>query len=117
MRRDRQADDQRFERKGSDVKFEIENGEYVGTAEWEAPGQVAFDMKSDEDRAWFERYFHGEDSFMNGPVEAAEMWSERRDSSPEAFTRAAFQLAAYAYTVRQGDGRRNAARSNGNGST
>ena len=99
------------------MKFEIENGEYVGTAEWHAPGQVALEMKSDSDRAWFERYFHGEDSFLNGPVEAAEMWSERRDESAEAFTRAAFQLVAYAYTVRQGDGRRMEAHRRGNGSS
>ena len=98
------------------MRFEIENGEYVGTAEWQAPGRVALDMKSDTDRAWFERYFRGEDSFMNGPVEAAEMWSERRDASKEAFTRAAFQLAAYAFTVRQGEDQRMETHRRGNGS-
>jgi hypothetical protein len=89
------------------MKFEIENGDYVGTAEWVAPGRVDLDMSSGSQRAWFERYFAEEDAFLTGSVECAEMSSERRDESPEAFQRAAVQLAAYAYTVTaKGDGRR-----------
>lgn len=89
------------------MKFEIENGEYVGTAEWTAPGQVALEMDDPKQKEWFANYFESEDAFLTGPVECAEMSAERRDASPQAFQRATYQLAAYAYKVRaEGDGRR-----------
>lgn len=89
------------------MKFEIENGDYVGTAEWKAPGQVALDMRDDTQRTWFERFFTGETSHMAGPVDSPEMSCERRDSSEEAFQRASYELAARAFKVRaMGDGRR-----------
>lgn len=93
------------------MKFEIENGKFVGTAEWQAPGQVALDMKDDTQRNWFERFFAQETSSMAGPMDSFEMTHERRDSSEEAFTRAAQELAARAYKVRaMGDGRRHNSR-------
>lgn len=85
------------------MKFEIENGSFTGTAEWEAPGRVALEMEDPAQKAWFERYFAGEDAFMSGPVECGEMQMERRDESAKAFTRAAQMLAAYSYKVRQRD--------------
>jgi hypothetical protein len=89
------------------MKFEIQNGDYVGTAEWKAPGQVALDMRDDSQRDWFQRFFAQETSHMSGPVDCAEMTHERRDSSKEAFQRAAYDLAAYAYAVKaMGDARR-----------
>ena len=95
------------------MKFEIDNGHFVGTAEWKAPGQVAVDVDDPQEKQWFEDYFAAEDCFMSGPVECAEMKMERRDESEQAFTRAAMQLAAYSYAVRQGDGRRHALRAGG----
>ena len=96
------------------MKFEIENGDYVGTAEWQSPGNVALEMQDPKQRAWFERYFESEDAFLSGSVECAEMSSERRDESEQAFSRAAYQLAAYAYKVRaEGDGRRREAHRGG----
>ena len=88
------------------MKFEIENGDYVGTAEWNGPGQVTLEMDDKSQRTWFENYFKAEDSCMTGPVECAEMTSERRDESQASFQRAAYQLAAHAYKVRSGDSRR-----------
>lgn len=88
------------------MKFEIENGSFTGTAEWQAPGRVALEMDDPDQRAWFERYFSAEDSFMGGSVECGEMHMERRDESPQAFTRAAQMLAAYSYKVRQRDAAR-----------
>jgi hypothetical protein len=86
------------------VKFEIYNGDFVGTAEWQEPGRVVLDMDDPADRAWFEHYFAEEDSTLSGPVECAEMsMAERRDASEEAFERALYQLAAYSYRVRRGD--------------
>ena len=87
------------------MKYVIENGNFVGTAEWRGPGEVALDMQDDDQRRWFERYFSEEDSFLGGSVAAAELESEQRDASEQAFNRAAAQLAAYAYKVRQGDDR------------
>jgi hypothetical protein len=83
------------------MKVEIYNGGLVGTAEWRGPGDVFVDMADESERSWFEGYFAQEDSYLIGPVECAEMACERRDSSEEAFQRAAFQLAAYAYTVKR----------------
>lgn len=97
------------------MKFEIENGEFVGTAEWRGPRDVALDMEDPGQRSWFERYFAEEDSRLGGPVGDEWLSSERRDESEESFNRAAFQLAAYSYKVRQGDGRRAGAYRNGNG--
>ena len=91
------------------MKLEIYNGGYVGTAEWQGPGRVALSMSDERERDWFAGYFAAEDSYLTGPVECAEMSSERRDSSEQAFERAAFRLAAYAYTVKRGDAARHGA--------
>lgn len=91
------------------MKYEIFNGDYVGTAEWQGPGRVALDMDDDETRMWFEHYFTKEDAYLIGDVgfaDGSSMTAERRDSSEEAFERAAWSLAAYAYEVKRGDGRR-----------
>jgi hypothetical protein len=87
------------------MKLEIENGRLVGTAEWRGPGDVRVEMEDPEDQAWFEKYFSTEDAFLSGPVECAEMSSERRDESEQAFQRAAFQLVAYEFHVRDQTGR------------
>lgn len=82
------------------MKVEIYNGDYVGTAEWSSPGEVDIDISDAAQRTFFEHFFESEDAFLTGSVGDQEMASERRDASPEAFARAAFQLAAYSYTVR-----------------
>lgn len=88
------------------MRFEIENGDFVGTAEWTGPGRVVLEMEDPKQKAFFEQYFSGHDSFMSGPVECADMAYQRRDESQEAFEHAAFRLAAFAYKVRRGDGQR-----------
>lgn len=83
------------------MKFELYDGEYVGTAEWQAPGRVALEVDDPDRRMWFETFFAAEDSTLNGPVEAATMTrAERGDSSQEAFERAMHRLAFYAYESR-----------------
>jgi hypothetical protein len=91
------------------LKYEIENGDYLGTAEWRGPGQVELDMPDGKDKRWLQRFFEGRDSVMGGAAEPEGMTLERRDESEAAFNRAAYQLAAYSYKVRLGDGRRNKA--------
>jgi hypothetical protein len=89
------------------MKYEIHNPQgVVGTAEWRAPGDVALEMPDPVARDWFERFFADEDSYLDGPVEAAGMEAARRDASEAAFEHATYRLAAYAYTVKRGDGRR-----------
>jgi hypothetical protein len=83
------------------VKFEIYNGGYVGTVEWSGPGNISLDVSDDRERSWFEHYFGSEDAFLMGSVGFEEMALEKRDSSQEAFTRAAMHLAAYRYSVRE----------------
>jgi hypothetical protein len=91
------------------MKFEIENGDYVGTAEWRGAGDVALDMTNPNERRFFERYFSQEDAFMAGPVEAPELAHGRRDASQRAFEHAAFCLSAYDYKVRRHDSTRSGA--------
>ena len=96
------------------MRFEVVNGEDVGTVEWRGPGDVAVQMADPKQARWFSRYFQAEESVMGGPVDCAEMTSERRDASRESFQRAAYQLAVYAYNVRaKGDGARSAAHQRG----
>lgn len=91
------------------MKFEIDNGNYVGTAEWQGPGRVRLEVENPDDRRFFERYFAAEDSYMAGPVGSPQMTHDRRDASERAFEHAAFCLAAYAYRVRPDDRSRNGA--------
>ncbi len=96
------------------MRFEVLNGDRIGTVEWRGPGDVAIDMADPQQASWFSSYFQGEESVMWGPVDCAEMSAERRDSSFEAFQRATFRLAAYAYTLRaDGDGSRSSAYAQG----
>jgi hypothetical protein len=81
------------------MKLSIDNGRYLGSIEWVAPGEVVVDMEDPRDRAFFESYFESEDSFLSGPVESAEMTMERRDQSEQAFARAAFRLSAFEFKV------------------
>lgn len=92
------------------MRFEIENGDYVGSAEWQGPGQVALDIADDKQREFFQKYFTSESAFMAGLGDDANMVCERRDSSEEAFNRSLFELAGHAYKVRAEGARRRARR-------
>lgn len=86
------------------MRYEIKNDGYVGSAEWLGPGNISLNVDDPAERAFFERYFSSEDSYLGGPVESAEMTSERPNESEEAFRRSAFRLTAYAYRVTPSDG-------------
>jgi hypothetical protein len=88
------------------MRFELSNGKHAGTVEWNGPGNVSVMMEDPKQQEWFEDYFSSETTFMTGPVECGEMAHERRDESEAAFTRAAYDLAAYSYKVHQGSARR-----------
>jgi hypothetical protein len=89
-----------------EMKLEIHNGEFVGTAEWQEPGKVAVEVDDPDQRSWFENYFEGEEAYLAGAVGSPEMHVERRDSSQAAFDRAVEELRRYAYTVKSGNDRR-----------
>jgi hypothetical protein len=103
-----------FDKEEMTVRYEIENGDYVGTVEWQGPGQVTFEMPDGPQKEWFQRYFDTEDSVMGGAGEPQGMTHEKRNESEAAFNRAAWELSAYSYKVRQGDGMRAGAHPNGN---
>ena len=90
------------------MRFEIENGSYVGTAEWQGPGAVTLDMDDPKQRRFFERYFEEEQTALGGAVDCPELQSERGDESEQSFERAMNSLAAYAYKIRRADGSRTA---------
>jgi hypothetical protein len=82
------------------VKYAIYSGGYLGTAEWVRPGEVTLEVHDDAEEAWLKHFFRKEECFLAGPLDDAEMTIECGDSSPEAFERATYRLAAYAYKVR-----------------
>jgi hypothetical protein len=85
---------------GGAVKYAIYNGKYLGTAEWAGPGEVTLVVDDEGERAWLRHFFRREECFLGGSLDGAEMVVERGDSSPEAFERATYRLAAYAYSMR-----------------
>jgi len=95
----------RFEKEAA-VRYEIENGDYVGTVEWQGPGRVKLEMPDGPQKQWFQNYFSAQDSVMAGAGDRDGMTLERRDETEAAFNRAAWELSAYSYKVRQGDGMR-----------
>jgi hypothetical protein len=84
------------------MRFEIENGEYVGTVEWQGPGNVAVEMKTSSEQEFFERYFTSARSQLAAAGDHDGMTYERPCDSEAAFNRALYELSAYAYKVRNG---------------
>lgn len=82
------------------MELEITNGTFVGTARWRAPRRVELDVADPDARAWLERYFGTEDSFLSGTVDCAELGAGRHDETETAFAHAAFALAAFSYRCR-----------------
>ena len=79
------------------MKLEIHNGTLVGTVEWRGPGEVALDIDDPEQKAWFENYFHAEETCLDGHAEAAHMSAHRRDDTEASFEHACWELAGYHY--------------------
>jgi hypothetical protein len=92
------------------MRFEIDNGEYVGTVEWQGPGTVAVRMKKPRDQEFFESYFKSERSQLAPAGDHEGMTYERPCDSEAAFNRALYELSAYAYKVCAGYGRRKKSR-------
>jgi hypothetical protein len=98
------------ETRGGSVKFEIYNGDFIGTCEWKGPRDVDLDIQDETERRWFESYFSAQDTFLHGPIGGEDMApAERRDASEASFGHALFLLAAYEYMVREADERKKGA--------
>jgi hypothetical protein len=87
------------------MRFEFhDNGNTVGSAQWEGPGQVTFDVADPAARARLERYFAQEATYLATPFDEDEdaFQSRRRDWTPWEFERACKSLAhAMGYRVEQ----------------
>ena len=88
------------------MKFEVQHGEHHATVEWQGPGKVQLEVEDEGQKAFFERYFNTEQSYMAAAGDHEGMTYEKPSDSEQAFNHAMYQLSAYAYKVRQGDDRR-----------
>ena len=50
------------------MRVDIYDRDYVGSAEWQGPGDVRVEVADEGRRSWFERYFQTEDSFLMGSL-------------------------------------------------
>src|SRR5918992_5910302 len=85
------------------MKFRIDNGGFVGIAEWRGTGLVDVDVTEPDERRWLEHYLSTPYSALGGPIDCPEMQHEAPDSSAQAFERAMNRLAERAYKVRRID--------------
>ena len=85
------------------MKFEIFNGMYLGTAEWEGPGRVTVAIDDDRERRFFESYFTTEYPYLTGTVDCPGMSEERPDQDEAAFARALARLNQFDYRVTPAD--------------
>ena len=87
------------------MRFEFhENGTYVGSAQWEGPGQVRLTVADADERDFLTHYFSGEMTYLATPFEDDEdaFQIRRRDWTPWEFERACNALGrARGYRVQQ----------------
>jgi hypothetical protein len=87
------------------MRFEFhDNGHTVGSAQWEGPGQVMFDVPDAKAKARLEQYFATEATYLATPFDEDEdaFQSRRRDWTPWEFERACHALGhAMGYRVEQ----------------
>lgn len=78
------------------MRFEFhDNGNTVGSAQWEGPGQVTFDVADPTAKARLEQYFAQEATYLASPFDEDEdaFQSRRRDWTPWEFERSCRNLA------------------------
>jgi hypothetical protein len=85
------------------MRFEFhQNGRYVGSAQWEGPGQVRLTVDDARDRGPLADYFAGEMTYMGSFFDEDEeaLHSRRRDWTPWEFERACLAVPrAFGYRV------------------
>ena len=78
------------------MRYEFErDGATVGAAQWEGPGQVAFDLEDENARPAFNRFFEREEVYLGSGYGDAEdgFQTRRRDWTPWEFERACMAFA------------------------
>ncbi len=73
------------------MRYEFhENGDYVGSAQWEGPGQVRLAVSDPAERDFLTEYFAGEMTYLATPFDGDEdaFQIRRRDWTPWEFERA-----------------------------
>jgi hypothetical protein len=85
------------------MRYEFhEDGDYVGSAQWEGPGQVRLAVGDRREREFLKEYFAGEMTYLATPFEGDEdaFQIRRRDWTPWEFERACRALGrTRGYTV------------------
>ena len=76
------------------MRYEFEKeGRPVGTAQWEGPGQVAFELSDQAERSKFERFFAREEVYLGSGHDGEQFQVRRRDWTPWEFERACAEFA------------------------
>ena len=71
------------------MRFEFEReGRPVGAAQWEGPGQVAFELSDERARPKFDRFFAREEVYLGSGHDGEDFQVRRRDWTPWEFERA-----------------------------
>src|SRR5947207_14713933 len=65
------------------MRYEFEKeGRPVGTAQWEGPGQVTFELSDERARPKFDRFFAREEVYLGSGHDGEEIQVRRRDWTP-----------------------------------
>jgi hypothetical protein len=76
------------------MRYEFEKeGRPVGAAQWEGPGQVAFELTDEAERPRFTRFFAREEVYLGSGHNGEEFQVRRRDWTPWEFERAVTEFA------------------------
>ena len=76
------------------MRYEFEKeGRPVGTAQWEGPGQVTFELSDERARPKFDRFFAREEVYLGSGHDGEEFQVRRRDWTPWEFERACMAFA------------------------
>jgi hypothetical protein len=67
--------------------------EVVGAAQWEGPGQVAFEFTDEAARPAFDRFFAHEEFYLGSGHDGGDFQVRRRDWTPWEFERACRSFA------------------------
>ena len=76
------------------MRYEFEKeGQPVGAAQWEGPGQVALELSDEEARNTFDRFFAREEVYLGSGHDGESFQVRRRDWTPWEFERACRSFA------------------------
>lgn len=77
------------------MRYDVFNGDHIGTVEWRPPGEVVVEVDDADHRAWLERYFRGYGVVIASAGVVRHLGLEHRLRSERAFDEAVRLLAGY----------------------